>query len=153
MLIPKRLGCCLIRPMKNTISGNEGRGFMKLLVASESQRVVGLHLIGPECAEIIQVGIRCIGPLPKISAVPTSITEVHDRISGGLLSPACMHASRAAAQQGWCAAWVPCRHAQCTMHLLQDMGRGRFRRTVGLFVPHGSNDREDERDPAAAGTL
>ena len=42
--------------MKNTLSGNEGRGFMKILVAADSDKVVGVHLIGPETAEIIQVG-------------------------------------------------------------------------------------------------
>lgn len=40
--------------MKNTISGNEGRGFMKLIVDADTDRVLGVHLIGPECAEIIQ---------------------------------------------------------------------------------------------------
>ena len=49
------LGC---RPMKNTLSGTEGRGFMKILVASDTDTVVGVHLIGPETAEIIQVGSR-----------------------------------------------------------------------------------------------
>jgi Pyridine nucleotide-disulphide oxidoreductase, dimerisation domain len=43
--------------MKNTISGNEGRTFMKLVVAAESQRVVGVHMVGPDCAEIMQVGV------------------------------------------------------------------------------------------------
>ncbi|CAL5228430.1 g11564 [Coccomyxa viridis] len=42
------------KPMKNTLSGNEGRGFMKILVASDTDTVVGVHLIGPETAEIIQ---------------------------------------------------------------------------------------------------
>ena len=42
--------------MKNTISGNEGRGFMKLIVDADTDKVLGVHLIGPECAEIIQVG-------------------------------------------------------------------------------------------------
>lgn len=45
--------CC--RPMKNTLSGNEGKGFMKIIVAADSDKVVGVHLIGPETAEIIQV--------------------------------------------------------------------------------------------------
>ena len=49
------MGC---RPMKNTLSGNEGRGFMKILVASDTDTVVGVHLIGPETAEIIQVSCR-----------------------------------------------------------------------------------------------
>ena len=44
--------------MKNTLSGNEGRGFMKILVASDTDTVVGVHLIGPETAEIIQVGFQ-----------------------------------------------------------------------------------------------
>ncbi len=46
------------RPMKNTLSGNEGRGFMKILVASDTDTVVGVHLIGPETAEIIQVSCK-----------------------------------------------------------------------------------------------
>ncbi len=33
---------------------------MKLLVAAESQKVVGVHLVGPECAEIIQVRVVCL---------------------------------------------------------------------------------------------
>ena len=41
--------------MKNTLSGNEGKGFMKIIVAADSDKVVGVHLIGPETAEIIQV--------------------------------------------------------------------------------------------------
>lgn len=46
------------RPMKNTISGNEGRSFMKILVAADSDLVVGVHLVGPDCSEIIQVSPR-----------------------------------------------------------------------------------------------
>ena len=44
--------------MKNTISGNEGRGFMKMIVDADSDKVLGVHLIGPECAEIIQVRLH-----------------------------------------------------------------------------------------------
>lgn len=47
--------CC--RPMKNTVSGNETRGFMKIIVDAESERVVGMHMIGPDCAEIMQVSL------------------------------------------------------------------------------------------------
>ncbi len=54
-LIKQAVAC---RPMKNTLSGNEGRGFMKILVASDTDTVVGVHLIGPETAEIIQVRCR-----------------------------------------------------------------------------------------------
>jgi len=42
------------RPMKNTISGNPGRAFMKLLVDSNTDKVVGVHMVGPDAAEIMQ---------------------------------------------------------------------------------------------------
>lgn len=42
------------RPMKNTLSGNEERALMKLLVDVASDRVVGLHMIGPDAGEIAQ---------------------------------------------------------------------------------------------------
>ncbi len=41
--------------MKNTISGNEARGFMKILVDAKTDTVIGVHMIGPDCAEIMQV--------------------------------------------------------------------------------------------------
>lgn len=40
--------------MKNTISGNPAKAMMKLLVAAGSDKVVGVHMVGPECAEIMQ---------------------------------------------------------------------------------------------------
>ena len=40
--------------MKNTISGNPAKAMMKLLVAADSGKVVGVHMVGPECAEIMQ---------------------------------------------------------------------------------------------------
>ena len=43
------------RPMKNTISGNEARGFMKIIVDADTDTVIGVHMIGPESAEILQV--------------------------------------------------------------------------------------------------
>ncbi|MCA0317300.1 MAG: glutathione-disulfide reductase [Proteobacteria bacterium] len=46
------------RPMKNTISGRESRMLMKLLVDGETDRVLGVHICGPEAGEMIQlVGI------------------------------------------------------------------------------------------------
>ncbi|KAL4430036.1 hypothetical protein ABPG77_004406 [Micractinium sp. CCAP 211/92] len=42
------------RPMRNTISGNPGKTFMKLIVASDSDVVVGCHMVGPDSAEIMQ---------------------------------------------------------------------------------------------------
>jgi glutathione reductase (NADPH) len=43
------------RPMKHILAGNEQRTLMKLIVAAESDRVVGVHIAGPEGPELIQV--------------------------------------------------------------------------------------------------
>ena len=54
MVVYDHAGCQLLtascRPMKNTISGNEGRGFMKILVDAKTDTVIGVHMIGPDCA-------------------------------------------------------------------------------------------------------
>ncbi|MEM8493158.1 MAG: glutathione-disulfide reductase [Pseudomonadota bacterium] len=42
------------RPMKHTISGRDERTFMKLIVDDATDRVVGLHMMGPEAGEIVQ---------------------------------------------------------------------------------------------------
>lgn len=42
------------RPMRNTLAGNAEQSFMKLLVDQESDRVLGVHMIGPDAGEIIQ---------------------------------------------------------------------------------------------------
>jgi glutathione reductase (NADPH) len=42
------------RPMKHTLSGRDERALMKLIVARESQKVVGLHVVGPDAPEIVQ---------------------------------------------------------------------------------------------------
>lgn len=42
------------RPLKHTLSGNEERTLMKLVVDSASDRVVGLHMVGPDAGEIVQ---------------------------------------------------------------------------------------------------
>lgn len=42
------------RPMRNTLAGNQEQSFMKLLVDQESDRVLGVHMIGPDAGEIIQ---------------------------------------------------------------------------------------------------
>lgn len=42
------------RPMKNTLSGRDERTYMKLIVDGESDKVVGVHMLGPDAPEIIQ---------------------------------------------------------------------------------------------------
>jgi glutathione reductase (NADPH) len=45
----------VFRPMKNILAGNEQRTLMKLVVDAASDRVIGVHLAGPEAPELIQV--------------------------------------------------------------------------------------------------
>lgn len=45
----------VFRPMKHILAGNEQRTLMKLIVAAESDRVVGVHIAGPEGPELIQM--------------------------------------------------------------------------------------------------
>jgi glutathione reductase (NADPH) len=42
------------RPMKNVLAGRNERSLYKLIVNEETDKVVGLHMIGPEAAEILQ---------------------------------------------------------------------------------------------------
>jgi glutathione reductase (NADPH) len=42
------------RALKHTLSGNPEMTFMKLVVDGESDRVLGVHMVGPEAGEIIQ---------------------------------------------------------------------------------------------------
>ena len=43
------------RPMKYAFTGSEERVLMKLVVDAESQRVVGVHIVGPDSPEMIQL--------------------------------------------------------------------------------------------------
>lgn len=42
------------RALKHTLSGHDERTLMKLLVDDASDRVVGLHMVGPDAGEIVQ---------------------------------------------------------------------------------------------------
>ncbi|HMB75106.1 MAG TPA: glutathione-disulfide reductase, partial [Kiloniellaceae bacterium] len=42
------------RPMKHTLSGRDEKTMMKLIVARDSQKVVGLHIVGLDAPEIVQ---------------------------------------------------------------------------------------------------
>jgi glutathione reductase (NADPH) len=42
------------RPMKNVLAGRNERSLYKMIVDSETGRVVGLHMIGPDAPEILQ---------------------------------------------------------------------------------------------------
>jgi glutathione reductase (NADPH) len=50
------------RPLKHTVSGSTERSFMKLVVDRPTDRVLGVHLVGPDAPEILQgfaVAITC----------------------------------------------------------------------------------------------
>jgi len=50
------------RPMKHTLSGRDERTMMKLVVDADTDRVLGVHMVGPDAGEIIQgfaVALRC----------------------------------------------------------------------------------------------
>ena len=40
--------------MKNTISGRLEQSYMKLVVEQKTDKVIGAHMVGPDCAEIMQ---------------------------------------------------------------------------------------------------
>jgi glutathione reductase (NADPH) len=42
------------KPLKHTLSGSSERVFMKLVVDTQTDRVVGLHMVGAEAGEIVQ---------------------------------------------------------------------------------------------------
>ncbi|MDK9696188.1 MAG: glutathione-disulfide reductase [Siculibacillus sp.] len=43
------------RPMRATLAGRGARTLMKILVEAESDRVAGVHIVGPDAAEMIQL--------------------------------------------------------------------------------------------------
>ncbi|WP_313950220.1 glutathione-disulfide reductase [Accumulibacter sp.] len=49
-----RLFKSTFKPMKHTISGRDEKTFMKLIVDQASDRVVGVHMMGPDAGEIMQ---------------------------------------------------------------------------------------------------
>ena len=44
----------VFRPMKHTLSGSEEKTLMKLIVCRETDKVLGLHIVGPDSGEMIQ---------------------------------------------------------------------------------------------------
>jgi glutathione reductase (NADPH) len=44
----------VFRPMKHTLSGSAEKTLMKLIVCRETDKVLGLHIVGPDSGEMIQ---------------------------------------------------------------------------------------------------
>jgi glutathione reductase (NADPH) len=71
-----RLFKASFRPMKHTISGRDEQTFMKLIVDKASDRVVGVHMMGPDAGEIIQ-GIAIALRAGATKAVFDSTIGIH----------------------------------------------------------------------------
>lgn len=63
-----RCGCDLdvylsrFKPMRNTLSGRDERTMMKVVVERSTDRVLGLHVVGPDAPEMVQgfaVALKC----------------------------------------------------------------------------------------------
>ncbi|MGZ8346999.1 MAG: glutathione-disulfide reductase [Allosphingosinicella sp.] len=48
------------RPMKNVLAGRNERSLYKMIVEQETEKVLGLHMIGPDAPEILQVAAIAI---------------------------------------------------------------------------------------------
>ena len=44
----------VFRPMKHTVSGRDEKTLMKLIVDRKTEKVLGLHIVGPASGEMIQ---------------------------------------------------------------------------------------------------
>jgi glutathione reductase (NADPH) len=71
------------RALKHTLTGSEEQTFMKLLVDRASDRVVGLHVVGPDAAEMVQgfaVALKCGATKAQFDATvgihPTAAEEL-----------------------------------------------------------------------------
>ena len=61
MLGPDGAGYYSTEPLKATLSGREEKMLMKLIVDSESDKVVGCHVLGEDAAEMLLAGAHAVG--------------------------------------------------------------------------------------------
>ncbi len=71
------------RPLRHTLTGSEERTLMKLVVDRASQRVLGIHVVSPDAAEIVQgfaVAVKCGATKADLDATipihPTTAEEL-----------------------------------------------------------------------------
>ncbi|KAG6502325.1 hypothetical protein ZIOFF_042217 [Zingiber officinale] len=64
-------------PMKNTISGKQEKTVMKLIVDSETDKVLGASMCGPDAPEIMQVGIH-----PSAAEEFVTMRSLRRRVAG-----------------------------------------------------------------------
>ena len=58
---PVEIYRAVFRPLMATVSGRQERMLMKLVVAAGSRKVLGVHLVGPGAAEMIQLAAVALG--------------------------------------------------------------------------------------------
>ncbi|HSV28269.1 MAG TPA: glutathione-disulfide reductase [Candidatus Omnitrophota bacterium] len=71
------------KPMRNTLAGRDERTMMKMIVDRASDRVLGIHMVGPDAAEITQgfgVALKCGATKAQLDATigihPTAAEEL-----------------------------------------------------------------------------
>ena len=63
----------VFKPMKHTMTGRDEKTMMKLVVDRASDRVIGLHMVGPEAGEIVQGRPSPLRPAqPRLSSMRPS---------------------------------------------------------------------------------
>jgi glutathione reductase (NADPH) len=72
----------IFRPLKHTLSGREEKTMMKLVVDRATDRVLGVHMVGPDAGEIVQgfaVALKCGATKAQLDATigihPTAAEE------------------------------------------------------------------------------
>ena len=68
-------GCCSCRPLKQSLSRKDIKCLTKLLVDSKSQKVVAVHMVGAEAAEIVQVRLCGSAALDKSSCSSSKVQQ------------------------------------------------------------------------------
>lgn len=58
---PVEVYCSAFRPMRGAFAGFEDRVMMKLVVATDTRKVLGCHIFGPEAGEMIQLVAIAMG--------------------------------------------------------------------------------------------
>ena len=83
------------KPMKNTLAGRDEKMFMKLLVDAKSDKVLGVHLVGPDAPEMLQgfaVALKCGATKAQFDATvglhPTAAEELVTMRSGAAAAAA-----------------------------------------------------------------
>lgn len=72
------------KPMKNVVSGREERALYKMITQGTDEIVIGLHMIGPESAEILQgAAVAIVGKMSK--TVLDDVVAIHPSMAEELV--------------------------------------------------------------------